>query len=62
MASGKRFRGKSGIYRSRKKENALLIAPASADVIGKLADGIADDIVPSVVLALGTSRSASRPR
>lgn len=35
------------------KADLLLIAPASADVIGKLAHGIADDMLTTVVLALG---------
>ena len=35
-----------------KKADLLLIAPASADIIGKLAGGIADDMLTSVVLAV----------
>jgi len=35
------------------KADILLVAPASADIIGKLASGIADDMLTSVVLALG---------
>lgn len=34
------------------KADLLLVAPASADVIGKLASGIADDMLTSVILAL----------
>ena len=36
-----------------RRADLLLIAPASADVIGKLANGIADDMLTTVVLALG---------
>lgn len=35
-----------------KKADLFLVAPASADVIGKLANGIADDMLTSVALAL----------
>ena len=35
-----------------KKADLLLVAPASADVIGKLANGIADDMLTTVALAL----------
>ena len=35
-----------------KKADLLLIAPASADIIGKMANGIADDMLSSVVLAI----------
>jgi len=35
-----------------KKADLLLIAPASADVIGKIANGIADDMLTTVVMAL----------
>lgn len=35
-----------------KKADLLLIAPATADIIGKLANGIADDMLTSVVLAV----------
>lgn len=35
------------------KADILLVAPASADIIGKLASGIADDMLTSVILALG---------
>lgn len=35
-----------------KKADLLLIAPASADIIGKMANGIADDMLSSVVLAM----------
>jgi len=35
-----------------KKADLLLIAPATADIIGKLANGIADDMLTSVVLAI----------
>ncbi|MDD2217570.1 MAG: phosphopantothenoylcysteine decarboxylase [Eubacteriales bacterium] len=34
------------------KADLLLIAPASADIIGKLANGIADDMLTSVALAI----------
>jgi phosphopantothenoylcysteine decarboxylase/phosphopantothenate--cysteine ligase len=34
------------------KADALLIAPATADIIGKLANGLADDLLTSI--ALGT--------
>ena len=34
-----------------RKANLLLVAPASADVIGKMANGIADDMLTSVILA-----------
>lgn len=34
-----------------KKADLFLIAPASADIIGKVANGIADDIVSTTVLA-----------
>jgi phosphopantothenoylcysteine decarboxylase len=36
-----------------KKADLLLVAPASADAIGKFASGIADDMLTSVVLAIG---------
>ena len=35
-----------------KKANAMLIAPASADIIGKLAGGIADDMLTTSALAM----------
>ena len=35
-----------------KKAGLLLVAPASADVIGKMANGIADDMLTTVVLAV----------
>ncbi len=35
-----------------KRADLLLVAPASADVIGKMANGIADDMLSTVVLAL----------
>ena len=35
-----------------KKADLFLIAPASADVIGKIANGIADDMLTSVALAM----------
>lgn len=35
-----------------KKADLFVVAPASADVIGKLANGIADDMLTSVALAL----------
>lgn len=35
-----------------KKADLLLIAPASADVIGKIANGIADDMLTTVVMAI----------
>lgn len=35
-----------------KKADLLLIAPASADIIGKMANGIADDMLTSVILAI----------
>lgn len=35
------------------KADLLLVAPASANIIGKFASGIADDMLTSVVLALG---------
>ena len=35
-----------------KKADLLLVAPASADVIGKLAGGIADDMLTTVTLAM----------
>lgn len=35
-----------------KKADLLLVAPATADVIGKMANGIADDMLTSVVLAM----------
>lgn len=35
-----------------KKADLLLIAPASADIIGKMANGIADDMLTSVILAV----------
>lgn len=35
------------------RADLLLVAPASADVIGKFANGIADDMLSTVVLALG---------
>ena len=35
-----------------KKADLLLVAPATADVIGKMANGIADDMLTSVVLAI----------
>ncbi len=35
-----------------KKADLFLVAPATADVIGKLANGIADDMLTSVALAL----------
>lgn len=34
------------------KADCLLIAPASADIIGKMANGIADDMLTSVTLAI----------
>lgn len=34
------------------KADCLLIAPASADIIGKIANGIADDMLTSVTLAI----------
>ena len=34
-----------------KRADLLLIAPATADIIGKIANGIADDMLTSVVLA-----------
>lgn len=34
------------------KANLLLIAPASANIIGKIANGIADDMLTSVILAI----------
>ena len=34
-----------------KKADVLLVAPASADVIGKLAHGIADDMLTTTALA-----------
>ena len=34
-----------------KEADCVLIAPASADVIGKIANGIADDIITSTLLA-----------
>lgn len=36
-----------------KKADLLLVAPASADSIGKLANGIADDMLSTVALAIG---------
>jgi phosphopantothenoylcysteine decarboxylase/phosphopantothenoylcysteine decarboxylase/phosphopantothenate--cysteine ligase len=35
-----------------KKADLLLVAPASADIIGKVANGIADDMLTSVILAI----------
>lgn len=35
-----------------KKANLFLVAPASADVIGKMANGVADDMLTSVALAI----------
>lgn len=35
-----------------KKADLLLVAPASADVVGKMANGIADDMLTSVILAI----------
>jgi phosphopantothenoylcysteine decarboxylase/phosphopantothenoylcysteine decarboxylase/phosphopantothenate--cysteine ligase len=35
-----------------KKADLLLVAPATADIIGKMANGIADDMLTSVFLAL----------
>lgn len=35
-----------------KKADLLLVAPASADIIGKMAGGIADDMLSTVVLAV----------
>jgi phosphopantothenoylcysteine decarboxylase/phosphopantothenoylcysteine decarboxylase/phosphopantothenate--cysteine ligase len=35
-----------------KKADLLLVAPASADVIGKMANGIADDMLTTVALAI----------
>ncbi|CDZ24205.1 putative phosphopantothenoylcysteine decarboxylase [[Clostridium] cellulosi] len=35
-----------------KKADLLLVAPASADIIGKIANGIADDMLTSVILAI----------
>jgi phosphopantothenoylcysteine decarboxylase/phosphopantothenoylcysteine decarboxylase/phosphopantothenate--cysteine ligase len=35
-----------------KKADLLLVAPATADIIGKMANGIADDMLTSVLLAL----------
>jgi phosphopantothenoylcysteine decarboxylase/phosphopantothenate--cysteine ligase len=35
--------------------NLLLIAPASANIIGKIASGIADDLVSTVVMSLNPS-------
>lgn len=35
-----------------KKADLLLIAPASADIIGKMANGIADDMLTTTVLAM----------
>lgn len=34
------------------KADLLLVAPASADIIGKMANGIADDMLTSVILAV----------
>lgn len=36
-----------------KKADLFLIAPASADCIGKIANGIADDMLTSVIMATG---------
>lgn len=36
-----------------RRADLLLVAPASADVIGKMANGIADDMLSTVVLATG---------
>ncbi len=36
-----------------KKADLFLVAPASADAIGKLANGIADDMLTTVALAVG---------
>jgi len=35
-----------------KKADLLLIAPASADIIGKMANGIADDMLTTTILAM----------
>jgi len=36
--------------------DALLVAPASAGLVGRLAHGLADDLVTTTVLALGTDK------
>lgn len=36
-----------------RRADLLLVAPASADVIAKMANGIADDMLSTIVLALG---------
>jgi phosphopantothenoylcysteine decarboxylase len=37
-----------------KKADLFLVAPASADIIGKFANGIADDMLSTVILAVGS--------
>ncbi len=37
--------------RSQKRADVVLVAPASANVIGKIANGIADDMLTTTVMA-----------
>ncbi len=39
------------MYRLRKKADVVMVAPASANVIGKLAHGLADDMLTTTVMA-----------
>jgi len=43
------------------KLNLLLIAPASANIIGKIASGIADDILSTVITSLDVSKVIIAP-
>ena len=44
-----------------KKADAVMIAPASANVIGKLAHGIADDMLTTTIMHANVKNSFPRP-
>lgn len=44
-----------------KKADALLIAPATADIIGKIASGIADDMLSTTVMAVSADKVIFAP-
>lgn len=44
-----------------KRADVVMIAPASANVIGKIACGIADDMLTTTVMACPCKKSCRRP-
>lgn len=48
--------GETAHIRLAERADAVLVAPATADVLGRMAAGLADDLVTTLLLAVGTRK------